>query len=184
MRERRNGGFSLLELVIVIAILGIMGGILIGTAGNISGYKIRQYTEILDNFMKKARTDAMAKSDVCGVCIYQRNHQYYLESYGEEAAADGTITYRTAEVRALKGQSGIELSVAKKDGSQKQPLQNNPGEAMDSYIRIKFDAGTGAVADIIVDDASDMDYTRVVVSKGERRQWVEVNPVTGRITEN
>lgn len=184
MKEKKNEGFSLLELIIVIAILGIMGGILIGTAGNISGYKIKQYTEILESFMKKVRTDAMAKNNICGVCIYQKDNHYYLESYGEETAADGTIKYQTVEVRELGSQAGVEISVSKKDGSQTQCLQNNQGDAIHSYIRVKYASGTGAVADIIVDNTSDIDYTRFIISKGEHQQWIEINPVTGRITRN
>lgn len=186
MTKRKNAGFSLVEMVIVVAILAIMGGILVGTTGMIGNYQVEKYTGMLESFMKKARTDAMAKNNICGFCVYQREGKYYIESYNEEAGASGTVQYKTVEVKELGSSSGIEITVSKSDGSNQSALTDNTGDILNSYLRVKFVTGTGAVDDIKMDSdtESKMDYTRITVSKGERSQCIEINPVTGRISQN
>ncbi len=186
MKKRKNGGFSLLELIVVIAILAVMGGILVGTVGNIGHYKVKQYTEILDSFMRKTRSNAMAKNNICGFCLYQKNGRYYVESYGENKNDEATIVYNTVEVKELGNSSGVEISIAKKDGSDKKVLADNTGDSVDSCIRVKYVTGTGAIDKITIDTNTDldMDYTRITISKGENSQCIEINPVTGRHSQN
>lgn len=184
MKGKKNGGFSLLEIIIVIAILTVMGGILLVTMGNIGRYKVQEYTEILDSFMKKTRTDALAKNNICGFCIYQKNECYYIESYGEKPVENGKIEYQTVNVRELGSKAGIEIGISKVDGLDNEILENNVGNNMSSYIRIKYEGGTGAIADIMVNGVSKMDCQRITISKGEKQRWIEINPITGKHSKN
>lgn len=186
MKKEDNRGFSLLELVITIAILAVLGGILIGITGNIGNYKLKQYTKVLDSFMKKTRTDAMAKKSICGICIYRKDDRFYVESYGEERTETGGVEYHAVETKELGKDAGIKIGISKKDGSREQFLKNNQKEDKDSYIRIKYATGTGAVANITIDSEAEskMDYTRITISKGENSQCIEINTATGRHVQN
>lgn len=184
--KKRNDGFSLVELIIVMTILAIMGGILVGSTGNIRAYKIKQYTEILDSFMKKTRTDAMAKNHISGFCIYEKNNRYYVESYGEVAAEGGATAYKTVEVREIGAESGIKISISKKDGTSPVFLENNEGDVLTSYIRVRYATGTGIITHIMVDtdSVSMIDATKITISKGDTSQCIEMNPATGRHSQN
>lgn len=185
MEKRKNAGFSMLELIVVIGILAVLAGIVAGYGGNISGFKVKQYVEIADSFMRKTRTDAMAKNQVDGFCLYQRDNCYYIESYKEEKTAGGTVHYITQEVRELGEDSRIRIEVSKQDGSGIQILEDN-GEELTSCIRVRYATGTGAVEAITLNDSEDpeMDYTRITFCKGDVSHWIEINPVTGKHTQN
>lgn len=185
MEKKKDGGFSLLELIVVIGILAVMGGILIGTIGNIGDYKIKQCTEILDSFMRKTRTEAMAKNNVSGFCIYQKGGRYYVESYVEEMA-DGAASYRAVETKELGSSSEVQIGISQKDGSDMQVLEENQGDVITSCVRVKYETGAGAIADITMDSdtESKMEYTKITISKGERSRCIEINTATGRHSQN
>ena len=56
MYKNKNGGFSLLELIVVIAIMAVLGGIVIGNSNYSKSAQVKKYTELTDGFMRKART--------------------------------------------------------------------------------------------------------------------------------
>ena len=63
MYKNKNGGFSLLELIVVIAIMAVLGGIVIGNSNYSKSAQVKKYTELTDGFMRKARTEIMKKDD-------------------------------------------------------------------------------------------------------------------------
>lgn len=185
MEKKKNAGFSMLELIIVIGMLAILAGIVIGFSGNIGGFKVKQYAEIVDSFMRKTRTDAMAKNNVSGFCLYQKDNQYFIESYREKKSETGTMEYIAQEVRELGGNSGVQIEVSKSDQSGAKLLEDN-GEDITSCIRVRYATGTGAVEAITLDNSEElqMDYTRITFRKGDVSHWIEINPVTGKHTQN
>ena len=84
MYKNKNGGFSLLELIVVIAIMAVLGGIVIGNSNYSKSAQVKKYTELTDGFMRKARTEIMSKNTVSGVCLYEKEGCYYIESYKEK----------------------------------------------------------------------------------------------------
>lgn len=185
MEKKKNAGFSMLELIIVIGMLAILAGIMVGFGGNITGFKVKQYTEITDSFMRKVRTDAMAKNNVSGFCLYQKDNRYFIESYSEKKSETGTVEYITQEVRELGKNSGVQIEVSKEDQSETQILEDN-GENITSCIRVRYATGTGVVEAITLDDSEElkMDHTRITFRKGDGSHWIEINPVTGKHTQN
>ena len=78
MYKNKNGGFSLLELIVVIAIMAVLGGIVIGNSNYSKSAQVKKYTEMTDGFMRKARTEIMSKNTVSGVCLYEKEGCYYI----------------------------------------------------------------------------------------------------------
>ena len=96
MYKNKNGGFSLLELIVVIAIMAVLGGIVIGNSNYSKSAQVKKYTELTDGFMRKARTEIMSKNTVSGVCLYEKEGCYYIESYKEKENGV-TVTFETVK---------------------------------------------------------------------------------------
>lgn len=181
MYKNKNAGFSLLELIVVIAIMAVLGGIVIGNSNYIGNARLRKYTELTDSFMRKVRTEVMAKNTVNGVCLYESDGSYYIESYKEKKSG-GAVVFETVKKEKLGNTYGIEISVSKQDGSAKKELKDNPGGTLSTFIRIQYDGSTGAVSKIYVntEDTSDLTYTKITLEKGENSKCIEINPATGK----
>ena len=95
------------------------------------------------------------------------------------------MEYIAQEVRELGGNSGVQIEVSKSDQSGAKLLEDN-GEDITSCIRVRYATGTGAVEAITLDNSEElqMDYTRITFRKGDVSYWIEINPVTGKHTQN
>ena len=171
MYKNKNGGFSLLELIVVIAIMAVLGGIVIGNSNYSKSAQVKKYTELTDGFMRKARTEIMSKNTVSGVCLYEKEGCYYIESYKEKENG-GTVTFETVKREKL----------GKPDGTGEKTLRDNAGDSLSTFIRIGYDRSTGAVSKFCVntEDTSDLTYTKITFKKGENSKCIEINPATGK----
>lgn len=148
MYKNKNGGFSLLELIVVIAIMAVLGGIVIGNSNYSKSAQVKKYTELTDGFMRKARTEIMSKNTVSGVCLYEKEGCYYIESYKEKENG-GTVTFETVKQEKLGKPHGVEISAAKQDGTGEKTLRDNAGDSLSTFIRIGYDRSTGAVSKVL-----------------------------------
>ena len=181
MYKNKNGGFSLLELIVVIAIMAVLGGIVIGNSNYSKSAQVKKYTELTDGFMRKARTEIMSKNTVSGVCLYEKEGCYYIES-DKEKENGGTVTFETVKREKLGKPHGVEISAAKQDGTGEKTLRDNAGDSLSTFIRIGYDRSTGAVSKFCVntEDISDLTYTKITFKKGENSKCIEINPATGK----
>mgnify|MGYP000470596544 FL=1 len=179
MNKNKIGGFSLLELIVVIAIMAVLGGIVIGNSNYSKSAQVKKYTELTDGFMRKARTEIMSKNTVSGVCLYEKEGRYYIESYKEKENG-GTVTFETVKREKLGKPHGVEISAATQDGTGEKTLRDNAGDSLSTFIRIGYDRSTGAVSKFCVntEDTSELTYTKITFKKGENSKCIEINPAT------
>lgn len=175
---KNNRGFSLIELIVVIAIMAILAGMIIGYTGAVGSRRVNKCTSLMDGAMKKARVDTMTKSDTCGVRFYQEDGIYYADIVGEEVK-DGAVGYKTREKVNL-GQAGdITITLFNASGTAKEVLADNDKK---SYILIKYARGTGAVTAIRTDSFDRTDRTQIFIDGGEKTKCIEIVPETGKHT--
>lgn len=177
---KNNRGFSLIELIVVIAIMTILAGMIIGYTGAVGSRRVNKCTSLMDGAMKKARVDTMTKSDTCGVRFYQEDGIYYADIVGEEVK-NGAIEYKTREKVNL-GQAGdITITLCNALGTDKEVLADNDEN---SYILIKYARGTGAVTAIRTgrDSFDRTDRTQIFIDRGEKTKCIEIVPETGKHT--
>lgn len=63
MKIKQNGGFTLVEVLTVLAIIGIMTGIIgLNMAGEVKKYRLKEATTQFYSNLKKCRVDAMSKT--------------------------------------------------------------------------------------------------------------------------
>lgn len=68
-RQPRPRGFTLLEMMLVVVIMGVMAGIVVGGLGGINGQLADTGTEEIRRLLRRARATAMATGEPAAVLI-------------------------------------------------------------------------------------------------------------------
>ena len=73
---KKNSGFSMVELIVTVAILAIISVGAFLLTGSQNGWKLRHAAERLDSALDKAMVQSMSKSDTAGLIVYELNGEY------------------------------------------------------------------------------------------------------------
>lgn len=165
--RKDNRGFSIVELIIVIAIMSIMLGVMVYSFSLVTGKEASQCAHNIGTAMDKAKNYAMAKSGSSDVYLLIRkdgNKGYIAEYY----IPDGPIStsYHMAEGRSEKlGKKAVEVKCTV--GGSRVPLDDSNG------IRIYYNRITGAFkdAEIVSNDNTSISdtgaCTQIEVKRGK-----------------
>lgn len=121
---KKNEGFSLVELIVVIAIVAVLGtGIIMGI-GMLSSWQLNKCVNLLDGGLNEARTEALSKQTAYLTISCEENGCYYMEITGkpaEKLAGDKiTITYTTdagEDETAITAEQPLRLSYDRASGA-------------------------------------------------------------------
>ena len=111
---KRNEGFSLVELIVVIAILAILSTATVAGTGMLTGWNINKCVEMLDGGFSETRVSAMSKSAAYLTITRDAEGNYYMEMTGgarEKIASDDlSITYATQAEGSTVTIEGVEIT--------------------------------------------------------------------------
>lgn len=126
---KQNEGFSLVELIVVIAILAVLGAGAVMGVGMLGGWQIKECVSLLDGGLNETRTEALSKQMAYLTISCDENGSYYMEVTGkprEKLAGDKiTITYTTD---AGEGETAI---------TTEQPLSLSYDRSSGAFLPIK-----------------------------------------------
>lgn len=125
---KNNKGFSLIELIIVLAIIAVLGGVMWMGFQSVGSRQVNQCTNNIESFLGRTKTLALAK-DAAKVRIYRNDDGYYADIYVGSAAAPETtkkigtdslaVSYVTNDsaVTAFSVGTQLELSFQRDSGA-------------------------------------------------------------------
>jgi prepilin-type N-terminal cleavage/methylation domain-containing protein len=173
MRSTLRAGFTLLELLVVVAILGIAGAMIIPQLGSIQSLRVHAAVRTLVSDLTFAQSDAIA---------FQRRRAVMFDVAGS--------TYRIVDVPGTTIDADNTLFLP--DGPEGRYVVNIGGEQFGGARITSVNFGTGAnQANLIFDDfgAPALDATsdqpgpggQVVIQGSGEVFTIVVEPFTGRV---
>lgn len=159
--KQDNRGTTLIELMVVIAIMAILVGIMVNTVGFLSGKKARECAYRIAATMNQVRTETMGKSkggNDFSLAIFRQGDEIY-----------GRLDLKGTVSEVLLGKSGLTV-VGQDIGGNQLQVEGN------TELIYSFDRSTGG----LYDRKNINYYTTIVITEGNVSWKVIVEPFTGR----
>lgn len=149
--RQKQKGFTLVELLIVIVILGVMIGLVIPTLGEMTGANLRRSARHLTGMIRFLRDDALAKKAVYRLRFDIQNGRYWAEAL--------TVTPEgVAEFKRLQSAISTDAGLAGQTSFRGVTAGGHPD---DPYILFTPD-GWVESASLHLRDGNGKDFTLIV----------------------
>lgn len=191
--KRDNRGLSLIELIVVIAIMAIMIGVGILSISLLFGTQARGCAQKVSSMLNETKTGCLSRFDETMTIAYRTKGQdgekaytadgYYainrIYTLNNNAASVAVGGAGSSEIRAL-GSGKVVIMVYLSDGSSFEL-------GTDKYVTISFNRSTGAFDPVIVGDTSGETQTddyidKITFSSGARTYTLTMVQATGKHT--
>jgi len=188
--KKNNKGFSLIELIVVIAIMSIMVGFLVVSLSTVFGTKARECAEKVSAKIDSVKTGSVSLYNETMELKYHSKSEPGYSSDGYYATCSVyTIDNQAQSVKASEdeirkvGASNIAIKAYTSDG-------NNFDLDSSTGIIISFDRSTGAFKQAMKDDGvglvdgsnNPVYFEKITFSAGGRTYKIEMVPETGKHT--
>lgn len=172
---KNNKGFSLVELIIVLAILAVVTGVSFVALGYVYGKNVKSTIEKVDNSLLKIQSYTMSKS-TGGRDIYMRltkkSDGYYVE-YWHAGIGTGAPALLESENIGKKNYT----ITAYYDGGSSGTV--TVGSAQNSQVDIYFDRSTGGLLPLTA--GGDTYWSKIEVRAGGTGGYsVSISKITGK----
>ena len=159
--KRNNRGFSLVELIVVVAILGACVGLITASISTVSSSQARKCAASLDAALSRCRVAAMSRAGTVSLTL--------------SADGDGVVTVKQSE----KNGETVTETASDQVGTSRcavsyQVKDETDAKALDAAgITLSFDRDTGAFV------FSGSAITSITVSGGGRSYVITLDALTG-----
>lgn len=179
-----NQGFSLIEIIIVVAIMATMSGVLGFGLPLITGKPADECASKLSSNLKHAQTLATGKQSVT-VEIKNDDAGNIFAQTTSVKVLDNTGTTETDTQTSIIGVSGVTVEFYVSDGAGGVTLATTLSPSSVGAIRLTYDRITGAISTTEVLNGSvyvaTEDIMSIKITKGNKTRYINITPVTGNI---
>ena len=155
-----NKGMSIVEILVIIAIVAVLSGVAVNLFGYMNGKQARQCAYKLEAAISEIRMETMSKST-------GEPDSVYLEIINEGGSIYAKRMIKGTETKDLIGEK---VSVTAYD-TNAQVIQLDENQ----YGRVYFNRATGALEKVAT-------CSKFVIIQGNTTYVVEIEPTTGRIS--
>jgi len=164
MKDHR--GVSLVELIVVLAIMGVLAGAGVSLFGTLTGAKLNEASDKITAALGRTRTEALSRSDAEFTLYQNANGKYYVDIYYSGNTGGTTITEEV-------GASQLSMSYSNSDGTTTVISGTN-------QLKIQFDRSTGAIKSAYESNGSSIYTKNIVISAGTRTKTITLYTLTGK----
>lgn len=162
---KRNEGFSLVELIVVIAILAVLSTAAVVGIGMIGGWRINKCVSLLDSGLKETRMDTLSREAAYLTISCDENGDYYMEGtrHPQEKIAGKPISI----VYTTDAQTGEEMI------TPEHPLVLSYDRSSGAFLPIlEWDVANGIYVPKQAGEGADITYvycTSIQIRAGEEK---------------
>ncbi|GHV33562.1 hypothetical protein FACS18949_07830 [Clostridia bacterium] len=81
---KKNSGFSLLELVVVVAIIAVMAAMIVPTLAQVYLSEAKHAASNIDNMISKCKVNSMSRAGDVYVEFYNKDNRIYADYYEQD----------------------------------------------------------------------------------------------------
>ncbi len=161
-------GFTMVEMIVVIAIIGILAGAAMSLAGHIRYANTKKTAEEICSMLGKQQVSSMSKADRQSLYIYRAGNDYYMRSLTAKQINDaGGSASALLDGSGMKiGNRSVEI-IAKKGGTE-SPVSGNTD---DTCIKVVYKRSG------IYDSATNVDQ---IIVRGNTTYTITLLQSTGK----
>lgn len=181
--NNKNGGFSLVELIVVIAIMAVLTGIASMSLASVMGLSVKQCARDIQSAANHTRVSTLGKDEVI-MTITKGNKAKSSEAYYcTIVTKDGLGKTTENEEKIGKSNLGITYVLCDSKGNKTSDITLDDTHS----LTIKFNRGTGAMAPCMKSDGSsggDYYCMQIKVKKNSTEKIISFYPETGKVSLN
>lgn len=155
--KKNNKGFSLVELIVVIAIMAVLAGIVTTSMSTLSGRQAQKTCEKTLSVLETVRTQTMGKRTVTAT-LYKADSGYTIKTVSTNSSSGGDESTKENHVDGSSVTASYYCTSASVELSS---IADSSWTAIDENgITIAFDRSSGALTNF-AGDLSSTDYSEI-----------------------
>ena len=181
--NNKNGGFSLVELIVVIAIMAALTGIASMSLASVMGVSVKQCARDIQSAANQTRVSTLGKDEVI-MTITKGNKAKSSEAYYCTIVTKDGLG-KTTENEEKIGKSNLDITYVLSDSKGNKTSDITLDDT--HSLTIKFNRGTGAMAPCMKSDGSsggDYYCMQIKVKKNSTEKIISFYPETGKVSLN
>lgn len=181
--NNKNGGFSLVELIVVIAIMAVLTGIASMSLASVMGISVKQCARDIQSAANQTRVSTLGKDEVI-MTITKGNKAKSSEAYYCTIVTKDGLG-KTTENEEKIGKSNMDITYVLSDSKGNKTSDITLDDT--HSLTIKFNRGTGAMAPCMKSDGSsggDYYCMQIKVKKNSTEKIISFYPETGKVSLN